>query len=135
MLRRQLEYVPTTESAPYDRSPAWRACYQLAVALYQATRSWPGEEKYGLTSQVRRAAYSAAANIAEGMARRGPGELRRFVDYSLGSIAELDVALRLARDTGIMKMHDWEEIEVLRQTAGRITGGLSRSLRRRKPTP
>jgi len=68
------------------------------------------------------------------MARRGAGELRRFLDYSLGSIAELDVGLRLARDMGIIGGAQWEEVEVLRQTAGRITGGLARSLRRRRPT-
>jgi four helix bundle protein len=69
------------------------------------------------------------------MARRGEGEFRRFLDYSLGSIAELDVGLRLARDVGLLQSRQWEEIEALRQTAGRITGGLARSLRRRRPTP
>ena len=119
----------TTRIAPYDRSPAWVACYKLAVTLYIVTGTWPREEKYGLTSQVRRAAYSATANLAEGMARRSAGELRRFLDYSLGSIAELDVALRLARDIGILDSNTWQELEQLRRTAGRITGGLSRSLR------
>lgn len=127
--------MATTSSAPYDHSPAWVACYDLAVTLYRVTRTWPREEKYGLISQVRRAAFSAPANIAEGMARHGVGELRRFLDYSLGSIAELDVALRLARDTGILDPSQWQEVETLRQTAGRITGGLSRSLRRRHPRP
>ena len=126
--------MATTVLAPYDRSPAWSACYALALEVYRLTRTWPREEKYGLTSQLRRAAYSAAANIAEGMARRGPKELRRFLDYSLGSIAELDVGLRLARDIGILDSSQWQELEALRQTAGRITGGLARALRRRGPT-
>ncbi len=126
--------MATMRNAPYERSPAWVACYNLTVAIYSMSRTWPTEETYGLTSQVRRAAYSATANIAEGMARRGAGELRRFLDYSLGSLAELDVALRLARDTGILDPHQWQELEMLRQAAGRITGGLSRSLRRGSPT-
>jgi four helix bundle protein len=125
----------TTSDTPYDRSPAWVACYQLAVTVYRVTRAWPRSEAYGLTSQVRRAAYSAAANIAEGLGRRGARELRRFVDYSLGSIAELDVGLRLARDTGILDAEAWREVEALRRTAGRMTGGLSRSLRRPRQSP
>ena len=120
----------TPQDTPYSRSPAWRACYELAIALYVATRAWPRSELYGLTSQVRRAAYSAPANIAEGMARRGAGELRRFVDYTLGSLAELDVALRMALDTNLLDQAAWARLEALRQSAGRLTGGLARSLRR-----
>ncbi|PYO62354.1 MAG: hypothetical protein DMD70_05625 [Gemmatimonadetes bacterium] len=59
---------------PYERFTAWKACHELALAVYRATRSFPKEELFGLTSQMRRAAFSAAANIAEGSAKRGSAE-------------------------------------------------------------
>ncbi len=57
--------------AVYERFKAWEVCHQLSLAVYQATRSWPREELFGLTAQARRAAHSAAANIAEGSAKKG----------------------------------------------------------------
>ncbi len=122
--------MPTTEETPYERSPAWLACYELAGAIYRVTASWPRAELYGLASQARRAAFSAPANIAEGMARRGAKELRRFLDIALGSLAELDVALRLARDSGILAHTAWADLEERRRMAGRLTGGFARSVRR-----
>jgi four helix bundle protein len=68
---------------------AWLACHDLTVAVYRVTQSWPGHEMYGLTSQARRAAYSTAANIAEGSAKRGSAEFRRYLNISLGSLSEL----------------------------------------------
>ena len=57
----------------------WGKAHELALSVYKATRSFPKEEMYGLTSQIRRAAYSIPANLAEGCGRDGPGELGRFV--------------------------------------------------------
>jgi hypothetical protein len=74
---------------PYERFEAWKVSHELALAVYSATRGWPRSELYGLTSQLRRAALSAPTNIAEGCAKRGPAEFRRFLDYSLGSLSEL----------------------------------------------
>jgi four helix bundle protein len=98
------------------------------LAIYRITSGWPTREQYGLTSQARRAAYSITANIAEGAAKRGQRDFRRFLDISLGSIAELSYILRLARDLGYLKSEMWGEIEALRDHAGRLTWGLYRSL-------
>ena len=65
---------------PYERLTAWQAAYELVLAVYHATETFPKTETYGLTSQLRRAAFSVAANIAEGAAKRGNGEFRRFLD-------------------------------------------------------
>jgi four helix bundle protein len=114
---------------------SWSACHTLTVAIYQVTRRWPGHEIYGLTSQARRAAYSAAANIAEGSAKRGSAEFRRFLNISLGSLAELSYILLLARDLDYLKSEVWGEIEALRDHAGRLTWGLYRALEgKSKPT-
>ena len=61
---------------------------------------FPNDERYGLTSQLRRAAFSAAVNIVEGSARRSTKEFRRFLDISLSSLSEVGYALRFAHDTG-----------------------------------
>jgi four helix bundle protein len=83
---------------------------------------------YGLTSQARRAAYSAAANIAEGSAKRGSAEFRRFLNITLGSLSELSYILLLARDLEYLKSEEWGEIEALRDHAGRLTWGLYRAI-------
>ena len=87
---------------------------------------WPRSEDFGLTSQARRAAYLAAANISEGSARRGKKEFCRFLNIALGSISELSYALLLARDLEYMKPEQWGEIEALRD---HVTWGLYRSLK------
>jgi len=81
-----------------------------------------------LVSQARRAAYSTAANIAAGSAKRGSREFRRYLDIVLGSIAELTYILRLARDLGYLEREVWGEIEALRDHAGRLTWGLYRTV-------
>ncbi|MBA3760111.1 MAG: four helix bundle protein [Gemmatimonadales bacterium] len=104
------------------------------MAVYRETRRWPAAEQYGLTSQARRSAYSAAANIAEGAAKRGSREFRRFLDISLGSLSELSYILQLARDLRYLKPEEWGEVEALRDHAGRLTWGLYRVIDR-TPTP
>jgi four helix bundle protein len=67
----------------YERLHAWKLCHELVLAVYGVTASFPKHELYGLTSQARRAAFSAAANIVEGAAKRGSAEFRRFIDISI----------------------------------------------------
>ena len=112
---------------------SWIACHALALAMYRITTRWPNREMYGLTAQARRAAYSAAANIAEGAAKRGSAEFRRYLNITLGSLSELSYILLLARDLGYLKPEEWGEIEALRDHAGRLTWGLYRSLPRKAP--
>ena len=81
----------------HERLEAWKLCHELVLAVYAATASFPKHELYGLTSQARRAAFSAAANIAEGAAKQGSAEFRRFIDISIGSLAELGRGVFIAR--------------------------------------
>jgi four helix bundle protein len=113
---------------PYQRFRAWNACHELAIAVYQATNSWPRSELYGLTSQTRKAAYSAPACIAEGSAKRGRTEFRRYLDISNGSLSELSYALQLARDLKMVDAEGYERLEALRARAGRLTWLLYRSV-------
>ena len=120
----------------HEKLQAWAACHEVTLAVYRATRDWPVTERYGLTSQSRRAAYSAAANIAEGAAKRGFREFRRHLDMTLGSLAELAYALQLARELDYLPRELWGEIEALRDHAGRLTWGLYRAIgQRAAPSP
>ncbi|HMC17820.1 MAG TPA: four helix bundle protein, partial [Gemmatimonadales bacterium] len=86
----------------YERLHAWRECHELALAVYEVSKKFPSDERYGLTSQLRRAAFSAAVNIVEGSARRSTKEFRRFLDISLSSLSEVGYALRFAHEAGLL---------------------------------
>lgn len=89
--------------------------HHLAVEVYRATRGFPREELYGLTSQLRRSATSIGANIAEGCGRRSDGEFTRFLQIARGSASELEFELLLARDLGLIagSFYDGLEKEVV----------------------
>ena len=76
--------------------------HQVTLELYRLTRQFPREELYGLTSQIRRAASSMGANIAEGSGRRSDGEMSRFLHIARGSAVELEYHLLLARDPELL---------------------------------
>ena len=113
---------------PYERFQAWKLSYQLTLDIYRATSSFPKHELYGLTSQARRAAFSVVANIAEGSAKRGPREFRRYLDIALGSLSELSVTLRLAHDLGLLTADAWGNLEQLRNHAGILVWRLYRAV-------
>ena len=81
----------------------WRKAHELTLAVYQITASFPREELYGLTAQLRRASSSIAANLAEGCGRNGDAELARFCSMAMGSASELEYHLLLARDLKLIR--------------------------------
>jgi four helix bundle protein len=85
---------------PYEKFKAWRVSHELAPEVYRVTERWPKSERYQLTAQTRRAALSAPTNIAEGAAKRGTREFRRYLDITLGSLSELSYLLRFSKDLG-----------------------------------
>jgi four helix bundle protein len=82
----------------YRELEVWEKSHKLTLELYTFSRRFPKEEIYGLTSQLRRAAVSIGANLAEGCGRRTSAELARFVRIAMGSASELDYHLLLCRD-------------------------------------
>ena len=115
----------------YERLAAWQNAHRLVLLVYKVTRKFPTEERYGLSSQMRRAAFSVAANIAEGSAKRGPKEFRRYLDIALGSLSELRYTLRLVGDLALIPESEVKELEGLRNQVGRLTWGLYSFMRRR----
>lgn len=85
---------------PHERFAAGRAAHDLALVIYRLSQTWPADERYGLTAQVRRATVSIGANLSEGVTRRGAKELRRFLDLARGSHGELQYLLTIAMDLG-----------------------------------
>lgn len=102
----------------YKELMAYQKAYELVLLIYQLTESFPKEETYGLSSQIRRAAVSIPSNIAEGF-MRGSKEYVQFLKIALGSAAELETQLMLCKDLGYCRSDRFSEIhaqtkEVLR---------------------
>jgi four helix bundle protein len=87
----------------------WQKGHQLTLSIYQTTRTFPKEELYGLTSQIRRSSASIPTNIIEGCGRGTDKKLARFLQISLGA-SELEYHLLLARDLNIIELNNYESL-------------------------
>ena len=98
------------ELKDFRKLVVWQKSHQLTLAIYKASRAFPKEELYGLTSQIRRSSASIPANIAEGCGRHGDRELSRFLQIAMGSASEVEYHLLLAYDLEIMRKCDYEQL-------------------------
>lgn len=89
----------------------WAKAHALTLQVYAVSRSFPRDELYGLTSQLRHSACSVSANIAEGCGRRSDGEFTRFLQIARGSASEVEYHLLLARDLGYLAGSDHRRLE------------------------
>jgi len=108
---------------------AWQYADDLAVLVYSKTRSFPKEELYGITSQLRRAAVSVPANIAEGASREHKKEYLHFLYVARGSIAEAEYLLHLSRRVGYLKDDEYKKVEDLRKETAKTLQGLINSVK------
>jgi four helix bundle protein len=103
----------------YRELIVWQDGIRLAKSVYKLTEKFPKQEAYALADQIRRAAVSVPSNIAEGQARRSPGDFNRFLHIALGSLAEVDTQLILAQEFGYLDKEDIafmdEQIQGLRK--------------------
>ena len=106
----------------------WRKAYDFVVSIYKYSRKFPSSELYGLTSQIRRAAVSIAANIAEGSERQHRKEFIQFLSIARGSLAEVDTYLMLGKDLGYLDESAFLDLEEQRKEVGRLLRGLYKSL-------
>lgn len=127
--------MPGRSGPRHTQLLAWKACHELAIQVHRSCRAWPTRDGRHLADQARRAAFGAAATMAEGAAKRGAKEFRRYLDMSIGSLAELSYALLLARDLGTLPAARWGELEALRDHAGQLTWGLYAAIARRARRP
>ena len=109
---------------PHENLEAWRKSMTLVTTIYATTRSFPKEELFGLTTQMRRAAVSIPSNIAEGAARSSRKEFAQFLSVAKGSLSELETQLLISADLGFMtRNHD---VFQLVDHVARLLAGLHR---------
>jgi four helix bundle protein len=108
---------------------AWQKGMQLVTDIYRETKTFPLEERYGLTNQLRRAAVSVPSNIAEGQARFSPREFYRFLSIARGSLVEIETQIEIASNLGFLGRAG--SFRLCRQTAelGKILNGLLGSIK------
>jgi four helix bundle protein len=94
----------------YRKLVVWQRAHEFVLLVYAGTSDLPEDERFGLTSQIRRAAVSIPANIAEGCGRETQNELRRFLYVAMGSARELDYHLLLARDLQYINPARYQEL-------------------------
>ena len=113
----------------YRNLRVWNEAHQLTLAIYKVTQSFPKDERFGLTSQIRRACSSIAANLAEGCGRRSDGEMARFVQIAMGSGSELSYHLLLAMDLDFLAKEQYGELNAHLERVMKMLSALSAKLR------
>lgn len=109
----------------------WKRAHGVVLEVYRLTNPFPRSEQFGVVSQIRRAAYSIPANIAEGFGRRSTKELLQFLAIANGSLEELRYFLLLSRDLRYLSPLDLEKLEKDLKAIAQMLEALSQSLRRR----
>ena len=119
----------------YQDLIAWRKATQLALEIYRCTRTFPKDELYGLTSQMRRAAVSVASNIAEGKGRYSRKEFVQFLYRARGSLLELQTQLFIAGELDYLESISARRIRDKADELGRILNGLTTSVQNSSAMP
>jgi len=114
-----------------EELPVWLKSYQLTLKIYSLTKSFPKDEMYALTSQIRRSSSSIGANITEGYARNSTKELLQFLYNARGSSAETLYHLKLALDLKYLKKSDYENLKEGYNEVGKQLNGWISSLKKR----
>ena len=111
----------------YKELKVWQRSYQLCLKIYKVTKIFPKEERYGLTSQIRRSAVSIPSNIAEGYGRKTTADYIRYLYISYGSVCELETQILLSMDLGYIDSAIIEKIKDEIQQIERMLKGLIKS--------
>jgi four helix bundle protein len=114
---------------PHQKLEAWIKALELVLEVYKGTEHFPREERYGLTGQIRRAAVSIPANIAEGAGRHSQKEFAHFLSNSQGSASELETELIIAHRLGYLTEAGFQKLTGQLERIGRLITGLTRHVR------
>jgi four helix bundle protein len=107
----------------------WEKSHQLALTVYKATKGFPKEELYGLTSQIRRSSMSIPTNIAEGCGRFTDADFARFLQMAMGSASETEYQLILARDLDFLPKDSYEKLHTEVEEVKRMLASLLKTIR------
>ena len=115
--------------SPHRRLDAWKVSMDMVTAVYAVTKDFPSEEKFGLISQMRRAAVSVPSNIAEGAADRTKDQFSYHLSVAIGSLAEIDTQLEIARRLNFVDINNFEELARQISRSKALIFGLKKSLK------
>lgn len=113
----------------FHKLVVWQKAHTWVLNVYKFTNRFPDTERFGLTSQLRRAAASIPANVAEGCGRGGRNEFSRFVQIAMGSASESEYHVLLAKDLGYLKPSDYESLRLGIQEVKRMLASLLKRAR------
>jgi four helix bundle protein len=114
---------------PHEKLDVWKLAVEMVTKVYEFTKAFPAEERFGLTSQIRRAAVSVPANIAEGAARQHNKEFLQFLFVAQGSTSELETELLIAQKLGYLNEARYLELYQEINTIARMLVGLSKHVK------
>ncbi|MEE2716702.1 MAG: four helix bundle protein [SAR324 cluster bacterium] len=112
----------------YQDLVVWQKAMAVVTEVYKTTAAFPDNEKFGLTSQMRRAAVSIPSNIAEGQGRMSSGEFKQFLGHARGSLYELETQLLICENMELIESQLAEQLQQQTKEVGRLLNGLLRSL-------
>lgn len=112
----------------FEKLEVWQKAVDFADLIYAVTRSFPSDERFGLTNQMRRAAVSVSSNIAEGSSRMSKTDFARFIEISIGSVFEVVSQAFIARRQGLLTEAEFHELYRLAEEQSRMQSGLRKSL-------
>ena len=113
----------------FEKLDVWKKSIVLAGSVYTLTKAFPSDERFGLTSQMRRAAVSISSNVAEGCSRSSKADFRRFVEIATGSAFELISQANIARDQDLLPTESYDKLYQSTLEIVRMLSGLRDSLR------
>ena len=111
---------------------AWQKAIELVSDIYRSTQHFPDRERFGLTSQLRRAAVSVPSNVAEGQGRQSTGEFKQFLGHARGSLLEVETQVVIAENLGYLSREQSASLIKRTEEVGRILNGLLNSLKSKK---
>jgi four helix bundle protein len=113
----------------FEKLTVWNKAHELAISIYKATLTFPRDEMYGLTSQLRRASVSVPTNIVEGRARGSTNDFLRFLKIARGSLEETEYLLILSRDLKYLAPEEYEKLKLITKEVSATLNGLISSLK------
>ena len=112
----------------FEKLETWQKAVAFADLVYDVTREFPSDERFGLTNQMRRAAVSVASNIAEGAARNSKNDYARFLEIAAGSLFEVVSQSFIGQRRGFLSKTDFDRLYIAADEQGKMLSGLRRSV-------
>ena len=112
----------------FEKLEVWQLAIDYSDDIYATTRSFPNDERFGLTNQIRRASVSISSNIAEGSGRSSRKDFARFVEIAFGSLLETVSQFTIAKRQGFIEQPDFDRLYAAAERLGRMLSGLKNSL-------